>query len=115
MNKFLVINVKHLIFALGMAILLVCVSVFGNSLVEQVIETASTNRLLPIYSVEKVDKCVAITFDCAWGADDISDIVSTLTNNGVYATFFTVGDWVKKHPDAVNILSEAEMEIRKSF
>ena len=29
---------------------------------------------LPIYSVESIEKKVAITFDCAWGADDIPQI-----------------------------------------
>lgn len=47
------------------------------------------------------------------GADDISDIVSTLSNNDVSATFFAVGDWVKKYPDAVKALSDSGMEIRQ--
>lgn len=49
------------------------------------------------------------------GADDIPDIINTLNNNGVSATFFTVGDWVKKYADAVKALSDSGMEIRKSF
>lgn len=46
------------------------------------------------------------------GADDIPDIISTLTKNEVTATFFAVGDWVKKYPDAVKALSDSGMEIR---
>lgn len=66
MNKFLVINVKQCIAVfLGIAVLLtICFA--GNSLVNNVIETMSNNRLLPIYSVETPDKKVALTFDCAW-------------------------------------------------
>ena len=45
------------------------------------------------------------------GADDISSIIQTLETNAVEATFFTVGDWVKKYPEAVSSLSEAGMEI----
>lgn len=45
------------------------------------------------------------------GADDISTIIETLETNEVDATFFTVGDWVKKYPEAVKALSEAGMEI----
>lgn len=49
------------------------------------------------------------------GADDIPDIINTLTKNKVTATFFTVGDWVKKYSDAVKLISDSGMEIRKSF
>ena len=49
------------------------------------------------------------------GADDIPDIIKTLSNNEVTGTFFTVGDWVKKYADAVKLLSDSGMEIRKSF
>ena len=37
------------------------------------------------------------------GADDIPDIVSCLSNNNAHATFFTVGDWVKKYPEAIKL------------
>lgn len=49
------------------------------------------------------------------GADDISSIIETLETNEVEATFFTVGDWVKKYSEEVKLLSEAGMEIRKPF
>ncbi|MDE7076811.1 MAG: deacetylase, partial [Clostridia bacterium] len=29
----------------------------------------NTPRLLPIYSVERDDKLISISFDCAWGTD----------------------------------------------
>ena len=45
------------------------------------------------------------------GADDIPAIIETLTSNNVTATFFTVGDWVKKFPDAIKALNDAGMEI----
>ena len=48
------------------------------------------------------------------GADDIPDIINILTQNKVTATFFAVGDWVKKYPDAIKKLGNSGMEIRKS-
>ena len=45
-------------------------------------------KLLPIYSVFTDKKQVALTFDCAWGADDIDEILETLDQHGVKATFF---------------------------
>ena len=115
MSHFCVISVKNLIVTIVIVLLLVSICLAGNSLVDNVVETASNNRLLPIYSVETDKKVVALTFDCAWGADDISSIIEILETNEVKATFFTVGDWVKKYPDSVKALSDAGMEIRQPF
>lgn len=45
------------------------------------------------------------------GAEDIPDIIDTLNKNNIKATFFVVGDWVKKNPEAVKKLNDANMEI----
>lgn len=110
-NNFYVINVRFVLLVVLILSLLTIISIAGNRIVDNVIETVSANKLLPIYSVETVDKRVAITFDCAWGADDINEIIDTLEFNNIYATFFTVGTWVKKYPEAVQSLSESGMEI----
>ncbi len=60
---------------------------------------------LPIYSVETERNTVSITFDCAWGADDISQILDTLKKENVKATFFMVGQWAEKFPDAVKLIA----------
>lgn len=108
---FYVVNVKFILITVLFISILTIMSLLGNHIVESTIETASSNRLLPIYSVETVDKQVALTFDCAWGADDIEYIIDTLEFNNVYATFFAVGTWIKKYPEAVQTLSDAGMEI----
>ena len=66
MSKIFVINIKNIVFCLIATIVLVSICLMGNSLVDNVIETASTRRLLPIYSVETEKKVVSLTFDCAW-------------------------------------------------
>lgn len=63
-------------------------------------------KLLPIYSVFTDKKQVALTFDCAWGADDIDEILETLDQHGVKATFFMVGDWMRKYPEAAKKIAE---------
>lgn len=78
---------------------------------EATIETASTNKLLPIYSVQTENKNVALTINCAWNDSDIDKILSTLSENNVKATFFMVGDWVEKFPEAVKKINEAGHEI----
>lgn len=66
MNRIFVVSVKNIIFCLVAMVVLVSICLMGNSVVNQVIETATTKRLLPIYSVETSNKVVALTFDCAW-------------------------------------------------
>ncbi len=111
-SKFVVFKLKN-IFKYGILIFAILLMTgFSTRYTNMVIETSTENqKLLPVYSVETDEKKVAITFDCAWGADDISSIISTLEYNEVGATFFAVGDWVKKYPDSVKALYEAGMEI----
>ncbi|HBJ12691.1 MAG: polysaccharide deacetylase family protein [Clostridia bacterium] len=49
--------------------------------------------------------------NCAWNADDIDSILSTLEKNNIKITFFIVGDWAGKYPEAVKKISEAGHEI----
>ena len=49
--------------------------------------------------------------NCAWSADDIDTILDTLTKNNVHITFFMVGEWVDKYPEAVKKIYEAGHEI----
>lgn len=66
----------------------------------------SDQREIPIYSVDMPDKVASITFDCAWGADDIPDILTSLKNADVRATFFIVGQWAEKYPEKVKMIAE---------
>ena len=61
------------------------------------------------------EKQIALTMNCAWNADDIDSILDTLSKYKIHITFFMVGDWVEKYPEAVIKISKAGHEIRKSF
>ncbi|NLG89764.1 MAG: polysaccharide deacetylase family protein [Clostridiaceae bacterium] len=63
-------------------------------------------REIPIYSVEKNENKVSITFDCAWGADDIPIILNTLKEKNVKATFFLVGSWIEKNEEETRMIAE---------
>ena len=79
---------------------------------QDIIEASSnTGKLLPIYKVKTEQKKVALTMNCAWNADDIDSILETLKNNEVHITFFMVGEWVDKYPEAVKRIAEAGHEI----
>ena len=64
-------------------------------------DVSSTQKIVPIYCVERSDNAVSVTFDCAWGADDIDSILSTLKKHDCKATFFVLGTWAEKYPGAM--------------
>ena len=73
--------------------------------------SAKTSKMLPIYRVDTEENKLSLTINCAWNADDIDLILETLSKNKVKATFFMVGDWIEKFPDAVKKIYESENEI----
>ncbi len=75
------------------------------------IPASTTEKYLPIYNVQTQENKIAFTMNCAWNADDIDSILETLKNNDVHITFFMVGDWVDKYPEAVKKIYEAGHEI----
>jgi polysaccharide deacetylase family sporulation protein PdaB len=80
--------------------------------IEDELEVAArTGRELPIYSVQTETNQIAITFDNAWGADDIPTILRALDKYKVKATFFVLGCWVEKYPDVVKDIYKRGHEI----
>lgn len=75
------------------------------------VSAATTQRQLPIYSVECSGKRCAISFDAAWGNEDTQTLIDILAKYNVKATFFVVGDWVEKYPESVKALSDAGHEV----
>lgn len=70
-----------------------------------------SNRKLPIYSVERTDNKISISFDCAYGADYTEKLLDVLDEYDVKCTFFMVEFWVKKFPDLVKEISNRGHEI----
>ncbi|MGL5315731.1 MAG: polysaccharide deacetylase family protein [Peptostreptococcaceae bacterium] len=56
---------------------------------------------MPIYKVDTDDKKISLSFDVAWGADNIDDILDVLDKYDVKATFFLVGSWVDDNKELV--------------
>ena len=111
---FFVFN-KQKIYTYLLSVLTVIVLLFiGSTTIndEESIETSSsTNKLLPIYSVQTEKKEIALTINCAWNDSDIDKIIEVLKSNNVKATFFMVGDWVEKYPEAVKKINQEGHEI----
>lgn len=68
-------------------------------------------RKLPIYSVEREDNKIAISFDCAWGVDYTDTLLSVMREKDVRCTFFAVQFWAEKYPEYLLKISQAGHEI----
>lgn len=73
--------------------------------------STTTERKIPIYCVDRSDKKLSVTFDCAWGDGDIDKIISVLKNHNCKATFFVLGTWAEAHPDSLKKLYDSGHEI----
>ncbi len=93
------------------ALIIVVALIFGLVGGPAVVGVSATKRELPIYSVERDDKCISLTFDAAWGNEDTQTLIDILAQYKVKATFFIVGDWVEKYPESVKALSDAGHEV----
>jgi len=68
-------------------------------------------RELPIYSVDRDDKKISISFDCAWGNEYTSKLLDEMERYNVKCTFFTVSFWAEKYPEDLKRIDEAGHEI----
>lgn len=66
---------------------------------------------LPIYSVETSEQVVALTFDSAWGTEDLPDILAILKKHHAPAAFFVTGEWAEKNPEAIRAIDQAGHEL----
>jgi polysaccharide deacetylase family sporulation protein PdaB len=68
-------------------------------------------RELPVYSVDRAEPWVSLTFDAAWGNEDTQQLIDILAQYNAKATFFVVGDWARRYPESVKALHSAGHEV----
>lgn len=93
---------------LCLALLTIC---YCGPLTEDATAVLAMKRELPIYSVERSDDVVSISFDASWGSQHTLRILDILDEYDVKATFFLVGLWVDKYPDLVKEIHDRGHEI----
>ena len=109
-NKDKIISVL-VAFSTVLVLFLIATTFKQNSLEDSIQTSSGTSKMLPIYSVDTEENKIALTINCAWNAEDIDLILETLSKNEVKDTFFMVGEWVNKFPDAVKKIRESGNEI----
>ena len=100
---------KSVFFLLIITLLCLCVCV-GATGADGVFYNRK-NRKVPIYSVDRDDKKISISFDCAWGVDYTDRILEIMEKYNVKCTFFTVKFWTEKYGDYVEKIHKAGHEI----
>ena len=99
--KVITITKKTLICILCCVLIGAIMMLLCTSTATQVIQTATTERLIPIYYVDTNEKVCAISFDAAWGNEQTNELLDILDTYDVRTTFFLVGSWVDMYPKSV--------------
>lgn len=103
---------KKSLAAIAVVACLAVALVVAVAMVPSTVETAATERRLPIYGVDRGgEKIASLSFDAAWGNEDTQQLIDTLHKYNVAATFFVVGQWVDKYPESVKALADAGEEV----
>ena len=109
--KVLLFN-KNALFTYVMLFSLAFGIVLFNSGETATVSTNISQKLLPIYSVDKGnEKVCALTFDAAWDDSDTDKLIKILEKYDSKATFFIVGSWAEKYPQSVKKFADKGHEI----
>ncbi|SDC12592.1 probable sporulation protein, polysaccharide deacetylase family [Melghirimyces thermohalophilus] len=65
----------------------------------------------PIYRGNEQKPMAALMVNVAWGTEHLPGMLNILEQEGVPATFFLDGSWVKKHPEEAKMLLEKGYEV----
>ena len=65
----------------------------------------------PINRVVTKEKKIALTFDVAWGSENIEEILDILDKHNAKATFFLVGSWIDDNEELVKEIHNRGHEI----
>lgn len=72
---------------------------------------SATERRLPVYSVDTAENEIALTFNCAWDTEGIDALLQLLKKEDIKCTFFFVGDFAEKYPEAVRRIHNSGHEL----
>ncbi|MCH6267074.1 MULTISPECIES: polysaccharide deacetylase family protein [Neobacillus] len=65
----------------------------------------------PIYKGHPDKPMVSFIINVAWGNEYLSDMLATLKNHNVSASFFLEGNWAKKNPELAKMIVSAGHEV----
>ena len=92
--------------------LIICLSAITAVTNSAVVFSGGATKLLPIYSVERSDNKISISFDCAYGVEYTDELLRVLNEYQVKCTFFAVEFWVEKYPSYAKKIVENGHELQ---
>lgn len=102
----------NIIIRFGIVVLICAVFLIINGLYNiKSLPVFNQNKELPIYSVGTEEKKASITIDAAWGDEFTVNILDTLDEYDVKATFFLVEFWAEDYPHQVKEIHKRGHEI----
>ncbi len=104
--KFFILTKRSLLSILLCGVLGISAAAVGITTAGKAITTATTDRIIPIYNVDRTKKVCSISFDAAWGNEQTDTLLKILDKYNVKTTFFLVGSWVEKYPDSVKKIAK---------
>lgn len=109
--NFTVITKKKLLILTSVLLVFVFIFCIGLGYGINSVFNSKTKKELPIYNVQRDDKKIAISFDCAWGVDYTDRLLEIMQEENIKCTFFMVEFWVTKYPDYVKKIDEFGHEL----
>lgn len=107
----IVVKLKSVLACAFTAVLIAVLSISARFTGAYAVFFNGTPRLLPIYCVQREEKVVSLSFDCAWGVEHTDEILKALRAGDVKATWFMVEFWTEKYPEYVSKINEQGHEI----
>ena len=92
---------------LGLGLTLLLVVLLATSALQQ-LSPAPPDAF---YYAQGSPPCLALTFETLWSGDGLAELMELLKEEGIEATFFLTGFWLKNHPSAAKMILEQGHEI----
>lgn len=108
--KYMVLSRKS-VSAIVFGMIVLIMAVFTTVKVNIATPVSTQQKLVPIYRVATDQPKIAITFNAAWEANEVPQVLEILEKYNAKCTFFVLGEFVEKNPDAIKMISEAGHEI----
>lgn len=105
LKKVMSIVYKLIVLSIIVGVIFVLINYLPINLLNQ------SQKKSPIYRVETDEKKIALSFDVAWGNDNIHQILNILEKHKVKSSFFLVGNWVDENEDLVKEIDKRGHEI----
>ncbi|MDD2955242.1 MAG: polysaccharide deacetylase family protein [Oscillospiraceae bacterium] len=111
MRRYWVMGRKRAVLLAAQLLLYIAAAALGLLEMGKAALAAAPIRELPIYSVETQEKTASVTINCAWDENNLPQLLETLEQEKVRATFFLVGQWAEQYPQLAGEIAAAGHEI----